>query len=145
MIQPIIKRIPGLTREYGKPLAIAIDREAICKAIYAGFAYPAAVPLFSKDMDTYKYPYDPAAAKQLLKDAGYPNGFTFKVISYVLPASQEAPRIMEALASYWQQIGLDPKITVIDYNTYYSKSSVPWQDSRRVIAGSKRGNRGYAG
>ena len=32
---------------------------------------------------------------------------------------------MEALAGYWQQIGLDPKITVIDYNTYYSKNIVP--------------------
>jgi ABC-type transport system substrate-binding protein len=73
-------------------------------------------------MGKYKYPYDPAAAKQLLKEAGYPNGFSFNVISTKLPASVEAPRISEALAGYWQQIGLDPKITVIDYNTYLTKN-----------------------
>ena len=69
-------------------------------------------------MEKYQYPYDPAAARQLLKDAGYPNGFSFKAISYKLPTSPESPRIMEALAGYWQQIGLDPKITIIDYATY---------------------------
>ena len=84
----------------------------------------AGVPLFSADMDKYQYPYDPAAARQLLKDAGYPNGFSFKVISYIYPGVPETPRIMEALAGYWQQIGLDPKITVIDYNTYYNKNIV---------------------
>jgi peptide/nickel transport system substrate-binding protein len=108
-----------------KAMAISIDREAICKAIYAGFAEPAGVPLFSTDMNKYKYPYDPAAARQLLKDAGYPNGFSLQVISSTLPASVEAPRIMEALAGYWQQIGLGPKINVINYNTYYSKNIVP--------------------
>ena len=107
-----------------KAMAISIDRAAICKAIYADYAQPASVPLFSADMDKYQYPYDPASAKQLLKDAGYPNGFSFNAISTPGGTSAESPRIMEALAAYWQQIGLDPKITVIDYNTYYSKNIV---------------------
>jgi ABC-type transport system substrate-binding protein len=108
-----------------KAMTIAIDRQAICKAIYNGFANPMSVPMFSPDMDNYQYPYDPVAAKQLLKDAGYANGFSFRVISSVNPASIESPRIMEAVAGYWQQIGLDPKITMIDYNSYYTKNIVP--------------------
>ena len=46
-----------------KAMAIAIDREAISKAIFAGSAKPAGVPLNSADMDKYHYSYDPAAAK----------------------------------------------------------------------------------
>ena len=101
-----------------KAMTIAIDRQAICKTIYAGGAIPIGVFLFRADTDKYQYPYDPAAARQLLTEAGYPNGFSFRVISSVNPGLPETPRVMEALAGYWQQIGLDPKITVIDYNAY---------------------------
>jgi peptide/nickel transport system substrate-binding protein len=108
-----------------KAMAIAIDREAISKAIFAGSAKPAGVPLNSADMDKYLYSYDSAAARQLLKDAGYPDGFSFKVISYLQPGVPESPRLMEALASFWQQIGLDPQIVVIDLATYNNKNVAP--------------------
>jgi ABC-type transport system substrate-binding protein len=108
-----------------KAMSFAIDRQAICKAIYAGYAFPASVPIYSLTMDKYQYPYDPAAAKQLLKEAGYPNGFSFRAISYTFPGTPETGRIMEALAGYWQQIGLKPEISIINYATYYSKNSVP--------------------
>jgi ABC-type transport system substrate-binding protein len=101
-----------------KALNIAIDRQAICDAIFSGGASPVGAPLFSTDMNKYKYPYDSAAAKQLLKDAGYPNGFSFEAVSYVYPGVPETPRVVEALVGYWKQIGLDPKIKVIDYATF---------------------------
>ena len=34
--------------------------------------------------------------------------------------SVESPRIMEAIAGYWQQIGLSPEISTINWNTYLS-------------------------
>jgi peptide/nickel transport system substrate-binding protein len=113
---------PWVDPKIRRAMALSIDREAICKAIYSGFAEPASVPLSSAEMGKYQYPYDLAAARQLLKDAGYPNGFSFKAVSYQMPGTSEMPRLLEALAAYWQQIGLDPKITVIDYDTYNSKN-----------------------
>ena len=101
-----------------KAMSLAIDRQAICKAVFAEGAIPTGATLFSQDMDKYQYPYDPAAARQLLKEAGYPGGFSFKAISYELRGVPETPRLMEALAGYWQQIGLDPQITPVDYTAY---------------------------
>ena len=124
---------PWVDSRVRKAMAISIDREAICKAIYAGLAQPVSVPIYSANMGKYQYPYDPAAARQLLKDAGYPNGFSFKAISYKLPTSAVSQRVMEALAGYWQQIGLDPKITVIDYNVYYSKNIVPCKTTGEIF------------
>jgi peptide/nickel transport system substrate-binding protein len=116
-----------------KAMALAIDRQAICNAIFAGAAFPAGVPLFTEDMDTYQYPYDPSAARQLLKDVGYPEGFSFEAISYIYPGVPESPRVMEALASYWQQIGLAPKITVIDYAAHNAKNRVPCKTAGQVF------------
>jgi peptide/nickel transport system substrate-binding protein len=101
-----------------KAMAISIDRQAICNSIYSGGANPIGVPLFAAGTSKYQYPFDQATARQLLKDAGYPNGFSFRFISSVNPGMPETPRVVEAIAAYWQQIGLDPKITMVDYNAY---------------------------
>jgi len=42
----------------------------------------------------------------------------FKVISYTLPETPESQRLIETISAYWQQIGLDPKIVVMDYGSY---------------------------
>ena len=116
-----------------KALCLAIDRQAICNTIFAGAATPAGHLLFSAGMNKYQYPYDPGTARQLLKDAGYPDGFSFEVISYVMPGVPEMPRVQEALAGYWQQIGLNPKITVIDYNAY-QKQRVQMKTTGNIAA-----------
>ena len=60
-------------------LNYAVDKEAIVKNLYLGTAdvMGGAVPPGALGyVPVPPYPYDPAKARQLLADAGYPNGFT---------------------------------------------------------------------
>ncbi len=53
-----------------------------------------------------KYDYDPAKAKALLAEAGFPNGFDVEMVSYVQPTSWGA-----AIQNYLNAVGIRAKIT----------------------------------
>jgi len=127
---------PWVDSKVRKAMAIAIDREAICKAIYAGYTKPTAVPVIASGSDKYQYSLDPVGAKQLLAEAGYPNGFSFKLMSFTEPGYPEMPRVVEALAGYWQQIGLDPKITAVDFAVYQKNNRNTLKTAGEVSLGS---------
>jgi peptide/nickel transport system substrate-binding protein len=86
-------------------LNYAVDREAMTKVILGGFTKPASqltVPgAFGYDPTLKPIPYDPAKAKQLLKEAGYPNGLS-------LTASVTSGEVAGDTV-YYQQIGSDLK------------------------------------
>src|SRR5436309_1421282 len=64
------------------------------------------------------YPYDVARAKKLLADAGYAGGFTQDVYAFQLPGFAEGKSFAEAVAGYWEKIGVKSKLIPVDYPAF---------------------------
>lgn len=87
-------------------LNMAINVPDIIRVFAAGDAVPAhgSIP---PGLAGYRkrpgYPYDPARARQLLAEAGYPNGLDIEIWQR---ESQEGNRILQAVQAYWSEIGV---------------------------------------
>jgi ABC-type transport system substrate-binding protein len=96
-----------------KALNLAVNRDEIIKAILPE-GQPLAVPLFHPGSVGYDpalkaYPYDPVAAKKLLTEAGYPNGFEMTMKLFAEPGRAESPTIGQAVAMMWRDMGINVK------------------------------------
>jgi len=104
-------------------LNYAINRNAIVKLAYQGHAVPGASFLPYRmeyyDSSLKPYPYDPAKAKQLLAQAGYPHGFTSFLITVSgdVAGQAEAVVIKQELAA----VGITVNIQNYELTTAYSK------------------------
>ena len=113
-----------------RALNMAVNKEEIIKAYYNGnaelFAYPqhpSFGPYFTpleKQPDSVKelFKYDPAKAKKLLAEAGYPNGFTFK--TQVCSCSTDHTDLLPLVAGYLEQVGVKMEIQTMEYAAFLS-------------------------
>jgi peptide/nickel transport system substrate-binding protein len=109
-------------RRVRQALNLAINRQEIVNFVFAGQAKLMAMyPIGSfavaagADPELQPYPYDPAKAKQLLAEAGYPNGFETTIYSYAREDVPEMTRLIEAIAGYAARVGV--KLTI--FSTEY--------------------------
>ena len=90
----------------------AFDTSALLKAVGKGYGttttqvFPTNSPGYDKSLDSY-YTYNPTKAKQLLSEAGYPNGFTLNMPSTTLIAPATFTLVKQQLAA----IGITVKYT----------------------------------
>ncbi len=133
---PADKQAWERARKVREAMNIAVDRKTIVDTVFAGQGVPAtyvfAVPGSIFDDPAWKpIPYDPARAKQLLAEAGYPNGFEFPLWLVENSGRPGVPQAGEAVAQYWQAIGLRPKLQKAEYS-----ASVRPGIAARSIAGT---------
>ena len=101
-------------------LNLAVDKHAIIQQVLGGLGTPAgAVNFYPADPWASPevlrpYPYDPARAKALLGEAGYPNGFEVTLNLTAWPGRGFLPDVGEAVATYWEKIGLKVKRRPVD-------------------------------
>jgi peptide/nickel transport system substrate-binding protein len=118
---------PVKDKRVREALNVAVDRAEIAQAIFAGHAEPAAIPLGLswsfrdvgfKVTPEMAYPYDPARARKLLADAGHAGGFAMDVYAFQLPGLPEGKAFAEAVAGYWERIGIKARLIPVDYPAF---------------------------
>ena len=102
-------------------LSIAIDREGIVETLLQGYGSPAVLWDFGQYEETWLSPemrweYNPERAKELLAEAGYPDGFNITLTPSLRGAPVEV-EACEAIATMWADIGIDVKFQRLPYTT----------------------------
>jgi peptide/nickel transport system substrate-binding protein len=91
-------------------LNYALDRKAITKSVYGEYGTPTD-QFVPKGTAGYlasleeEYPYDPAKAKELLKEAGYADGFSFTLAEQ--PGTDNGDLLAQAMVAQWKDVGVN--------------------------------------
>jgi ABC-type transport system substrate-binding protein len=103
-------------------LALAVDRQKLVNAIAFGEGRPFHI-MYWNSFDTrveqfglneVKFDYDPERAKELLTEAGYPDGFKIDV---TLTGSTGEP-VAQAVATMWENIGITTVQSRMPYSAF---------------------------
>jgi peptide/nickel transport system substrate-binding protein len=109
-----------------KALYQAIDVEAIRMQVMRGLARPTAVMLPDPRGNSVpaslerRLPYDPATARKLLAEAGYPNGFGF-TLNCPNDRYINDEKICLAITAMWAKIGVKAKLETMPRAQYFQK------------------------
>ena len=116
MRDPILSKLP-----VRQAIAHAIDRDRIIRDIQRGYAKPTETMLaeghWARAENLPAYPYDPAKAKQLLAQAGYPNGFSF---TFKTTTDAEANTRAQAIQQMLKQVGITMNIQSMETSTFFA-------------------------
>jgi peptide/nickel transport system substrate-binding protein len=117
----------------------AIDRWALSEAETLGASKPtgSVVPHnFEFALPLEPYPYDPAKAKQLLAEAGYPNGFDAGELQQIPPYFSMG----EAIVNYLGAVGIKLKLRPMERAAFYSAWNAKQLRGLCVCASALYGN-----
>jgi peptide/nickel transport system substrate-binding protein len=99
-------------------IRLAIDREPYLKSVLAGFGEEAFLPVPKNSpyyVSTVEYERDVERAKELLAEAGYPDGFE---TTLTVPKTPEEEPMGVVMQSQLKDIGIDAELVVLDVPTY---------------------------
>lgn len=115
-----------------RALNYAVDKDSLARRLLGGRAMPSGQPA-SRATAGYNpavepYPYDPARARALLREAGYPDGFPM-VIEGVIGALPADSAIYQAVAWYLNQVGIKAEFRPSPYATMVRRNQTgDWQN-----------------
>lgn len=120
------RKEPFNIKEVRQAVNYAINKEAIVNELLKGTGVLAKGPLppvvWGYTEDVPQYPYDPQKAKELLAQAGYPNGFK---VTFWVPESgsgMQQPKAMgAAIQADLRAVGIEAEIQTFEWGTYLDK------------------------
>ncbi|MDR0239085.1 MAG: ABC transporter substrate-binding protein [Deltaproteobacteria bacterium] len=120
VLSPDITKPPYDNLLLRKAMDIAIDREGIAKTVYRGYAEPSNGPItaqikYSKHKTTPIPKVDVPKAKELLKQAGYPNGLKGTLIT---PDRSDYMSCVTVIQENLRAIGMEMELKVIEWGAY---------------------------
>jgi peptide/nickel transport system substrate-binding protein len=104
-----------------RALWYATDRQSIIKNVFHGLAQISDTLLnpsvFGYDKQIY-YKYDPAKAKELLREAGYPDGFASELLYY---NGETWPKGAPAVQGIWRTVGINVNLKLYEDAQLYEQ------------------------
>ena len=105
-------------------LNYATDVDALVKNVLDGngrrLEGPFSPQMFGYDPSVKGYVHDPARARRLLAEAGYPDGLDI-VLDAPAGRYQGDKEIAEALGGQWQRAGFRPKVQLAEWGAYFKR------------------------
>lgn len=108
-----------------KALAYSIDRNQIVEFV-TKFGQKPAYALTPPDPNSYvpkaKMPYDPALARRLLAEAGFPGGVGFPKLSIAFNTNDEHQNIAVAIQQMWKkELGIDVSLENVEWKVFLDR------------------------
>jgi peptide/nickel transport system substrate-binding protein len=109
-----------------RALNLAVDKDAIDKALFQGMAVPMTSPLpqaqWGFDSGIKGYGYDPEAAKKLLAEAGVQPGFKVELLTYNSPRGYNpaGADLAVAIQGYLKRVGIEAEVRRMDMGAFLS-------------------------
>jgi len=111
-------------------LNYAVDKAAIIQSVLYGLAQEADSPVPSHFFGYYpmpKYDYNPEKAKQLLAQAGYPNGFKM-VLLHPTGRYLMDKQVAEAIQAYLAKVGVQVELKTMDWPSFVAELVKPLEE-----------------
>jgi ABC-type transport system substrate-binding protein len=117
-------KVPWTNIKVRQAMNKAINRDELLKVLYKGRAAPMYVAGFYPDLPGWDptwekrfpemYGYDVKAAKRLLAEAGYPNGFKAKGWLFPFAGAPELIPLLESVATQLREVGIEVELEEVD-------------------------------
>ena len=140
---------PGeVGRKVRQALNMAVDRDVINETLLGGDGEPMLMPWFrpvthlgwtqaAQDKYEANYRYDPDRARELLAEAGFPDGFSATIAMVPRTGLANSLDVAEAVGGYWSAIGVDVELKPFNFGEIvalmlfppYEMNNISWVDA----------------
>jgi peptide/nickel transport system substrate-binding protein len=137
-----LERNPFRDLRVRRALSLAINRDALAERVMEGQATPAGqwlpAGVYSHNPEVAVPPHDPDTARQLLAEAGFPQGFRLTLHSPNDRYPNDA-RTAQAVAQMWTRIGVRTEVAAIPWSAFSGRSARQEFGMRLIGWGSSSG------